>query len=88
MFIIWGTHAFKKIIGATRVYNCNRCGNANPFQIIRIAKWFTLFWIPLFPVSIQYFIACPVCQDGVKVKKEEAMNAINAVEMGYIGANR
>ena len=27
--------------------------------------WFTLFFIPVFPYSIKYFLSCPVCQYGL-----------------------
>jgi len=72
MIIIWGTRASKKILGDTAVYSCNNCNNANPHQIVRVMKWFTLFWIPIFPFSIKHFITCPICSHDVQINKDQA----------------
>ena len=58
MFIVWGTRTFKKILGNAEMYTCDNCNNANEFQVVRTAQWFTLFWIPIFPFSNKYFIMC------------------------------
>ena len=73
MFIVWGSRTTKKLLGNAKVYNCGHCNNANPFQVICVKNWFTLFWIPIFPTSVNYFIMCPICGDGFKLKKEQAM---------------
>jgi hypothetical protein len=75
MFIIWGTRTFQKIMGNTVMYTCGHCGNSNHFQIIRAGDWFTLFFIPIFPFYYRYLILCPICGDGSKVKKNEALMA-------------
>ncbi|MCL2036689.1 MAG: zinc-ribbon domain-containing protein [Oscillospiraceae bacterium] len=73
MIIIWGTKGFTKIMGYTSETTCNHCNNRNAFQIMRVMTWFTLFWIPLFPVSSRYFIVCPICSNNAKIKKHEAL---------------
>ena len=74
MFIIWGTRTFKKIMTQTGPYTCNNCNNAVHFQLLRVATWFTLFFIPIFPVSFKYFHICPICSQGQQVKKDIAKN--------------
>ena len=77
MFIIWGNRSFKKIIGGTgQLYRCGNCNNVNQYPIIKITKWFTLFFIPIFPYSTQYFIMCPICNRGSYVTKKVAMETL------------
>lgn len=77
MFIVWGTKGMEKILGnSQRSYQCQHCNNVSNYKIFRRRKWFTLFWIPIFPYSSQYFIACPICNYGAKISKDEAMNQI------------
>jgi len=80
MFIIWGTHTYKKLIGAAKTVNCGHCNNVVTFQILRARTWFTLFWIPIFPVSSKYFILCPICGSGIQVKKDQALAEVTSTE--------
>lgn len=84
MFIVWGNHSFKKVMGQTGPYTCQRCGNQHYFQILRVAKWFTLFWIPIFPYSFKYFLACPICNFGRQMAKDEAKMLAAGVGQQYI----
>ncbi len=78
MFIIWGTKTFTKIVGTTpRSYECPHCHNVQPCRIIRQTTWFTLFWIPIFPISVKRRVGCPICNYGRKIKKEEMQNLID-----------
>ena len=74
--IIWGTRTMKKILGLTNAFQCYNCNNAGQFHIVRLARWFTLFWIPIFPFSMKYFIACPVCDVGKELPKEQALQSV------------
>lgn len=78
MLIIWGTKGFEKVLGMTKQpYQCSHCGNANYYKIVRQRVWFTLFWIPLFPVSTKYYVLCPICDFGSKLKKDEALAMVS-----------
>lgn len=73
MFIIWGTRVMDKVLGYTQEqYQCGHCNNASRYKIFRRRKWFTLFWIPIFPFSSKYYVCCPVCNFGQEVPKAEA----------------
>lgn len=72
MIIIWGSRTFKKIMAYTGPYTCNHCANPTQFHLVRVATWFTLFWIPIFPYSFKYFHICPVCNQGVQLTKDQA----------------
>lgn len=65
MFVIWGNRTFRKIVAQTPVkYTCGNCNNVHPFVVMKISKWFTLFFIPIFPYDVKYFEMCPVCNRG------------------------
>ena len=83
MIIIWGTRAFQKLLGNTITYTCGHCNNINPFLVVRVRRWFTLFWIPIFPISSKYFVLCPTCKEGTRVRKEEALAAVGQ-EPGHL----
>ena len=72
MIIIWGTKAMKKLLAYTQAYTCPRCGRAAPFMVLRVAKWFTLFWIPIFPYSFKYYMVCPSCEIANEMDKDQA----------------
>jgi len=74
-FIVWGTRRRKKTLGFADVHKCSNCNNAKAFLVINVKEWFTLFWIPIFPVSSQYFLMCPICGYGAQITKEQALAA-------------
>lgn len=72
MIIIWGSKDFNKVLCQTGPYTCTNCSNPTPFNLVRVARWFTLFWIPIFPYSFKYYHFCPVCNQGVQLTKQQA----------------
>lgn len=80
MVIIWGTRGMNKDLGVTRqMYHCSHCNSVSNYKVFRVRKWFTLFWIPIFPFSSKYYVTCPVCSYGANVKKQEAFDEINGM---------
>jgi hypothetical protein len=51
---------------------CTRCGNLVEWRLVNRLVWFTLFFIPLFPYSNQYWLICPICSWGFRLSKEGA----------------
>lgn len=77
MLIVWGSKAFLKLMGRTQQrVTCGNCSNENWFEITRITKWFTIFFIPVFPFSFKYFVGCPICDHGKYISKVEANELI------------
>lgn len=72
MFIVWGTREMRKVLAYTQVYTCPQCGNVHPFEVVRKGTWFTLFWIPIFPFSIKYYMECPICKVSNQMDAGEA----------------
>jgi len=63
--LIWGTRWSSTPLGQIS-YNCSQCGKQTVHTAyIRKGK-FTLFFIPIFPISKQYLIACNLC--GLRLK--------------------
>lgn len=77
MFIIYGTKRFDKTLGNLKpLWQCEHCNNAVHFRVFRVTTWFTIFWIPLFPVERKFFVTCPICNYGKKMQKKEAMELL------------
>lgn len=70
MFFVFG-------FGYTTTYNyqakaesrCPRCGSIVHFQLTKIKKWFTLFFIPVIPYETKYYVRCPECPYEIEVDK-------------------
>lgn len=71
MFAISGTRKFSKTVGRSNVQtHCPSCGGIHPWVIVSSWTWFTLFFIPLFPVRHNWEIHCKVCGGAAKPDKE------------------
>jgi len=66
----WG-HQTTKNFGPTFKNHCGHCNNDEYFALNRIMTWFTLFFIPVIPYSIKYFLSCPICQYGLVLNDEQ-----------------
>ena len=65
MFVIFGwgfttTHVF----GAVLPVLCPNCDNEQFWILKRIRRWFTLFFVPVFPYESTHALMCPVCGVG------------------------
>jgi zinc-ribbon family len=60
----------------TATYLCGRCGNPTAHALRRAVTKFTLFFIPLFPISSKYFTVCTFCGATNKLTKQEAQQVI------------
>jgi len=69
--IIWGFRWMKRVLGQLGPYTCQRCHNAGMWQVIRMTRFFTLFFIPVFPVRRDYSLLCPICSHGSQITKEQ-----------------
>ena len=74
MFIIWGTKPSEETLGYTEEqYRCANCGNVAYHRVFKRVSRFTIFWIPTFPLSTEYFCCCPVCRFGQKMEQQQAI---------------
>ncbi|MFF7201394.1 zinc-ribbon domain-containing protein [Streptomyces sp. NPDC008141] len=51
---------------------CGHCGNPSAHTLRKRVTKFTLFFVPLFPVSTKYATQCTFCGMEQKITKEQA----------------
>jgi hypothetical protein len=66
----WGRQTIKQI-GVLFKQLCNHCHNEEYWILTKITTWFTLFFVPVFPYSIKYFLSCPVCKYGLTLDQKQ-----------------
>jgi hypothetical protein len=62
MILIWGLRARAKTL-STGEFFCAKCGSDRSYMLQQIRRWFTLFFIPLFPVGkpLGEQVKCSTC---------------------------
>ena len=66
MIIIFGTKNITKNYGVTNKIECPHCHNTEFWHYLKTGLWFTLFWIPIFPLgSSKHFLVCPICNVNI-----------------------
>lgn len=73
--IIWGFRVTQALL-ATLNYVCDNCRQPAAHQLVKRVRKFTLFFIPLFPVSTKYVDTCTYCGRTIEVPKEQAELAL------------
>jgi transcription elongation factor Elf1 len=70
--IIWGMRSRSKALGQ-RVLNCPNCHRDAMTVAAQTRRWFTLFFIPIFPISSKQTIAqCGLCGYRYQVDNTQA----------------
>lgn len=82
--IIFGWRTIIKNIGAVFKRMCDHCNNENYWVLTRSTRWFTLFFIPVLPISSKYFLACPVCSYGFTLNDEQIANIKPLAEVNQL----
>lgn len=70
LFIFGFGHQKRTAYGTTEERECPNCHHIKKWKIEKISKWFTLFFLPIFPYKTEYELYCPVCKYGQKLGKE------------------
>ena len=69
--IIFGLRTMAKLLATINLV-CRNCGNPAAQHVVRRMRWFTLFFIPVFPVSVSRSMTCTFCGVTTKLSKEDA----------------
>ncbi|MFD5714969.1 zinc-ribbon domain-containing protein [Streptomyces pharetrae] len=69
--IIFGTKGYLYQLAILTLV-CGRCGNPSAHTLRKRVTKFTLFFVPLFPVSTKYATQCAFCGAEQRVTKEQA----------------
>jgi len=79
MFIFgFGKRDFK-VLGETDVRKCDNCSHERPFKYVHEKRWFTLFFIPIFPYKERDLLVCSVCGAGFEDKE-----GVTYTELGHV----
>ncbi len=66
MLLIWGFRSYVSQLGVL-TFLCGRCQNPAAHSIRKVVRKFTLFFIPLFPISTKHYSTCTFCGLSTKV---------------------
>ncbi|MFJ4277437.1 zinc-ribbon domain-containing protein [Streptomyces massasporeus] len=69
--IIFGTKGYLYQLAILTLV-CGQCGNPAAHTLRKRVTKFTLFFVPLFPISTKYLTQCTFCGAEQKVTKEQA----------------
>ncbi|MCN9244835.1 zinc ribbon domain-containing protein [Streptomyces sp. RY43-2] len=69
--IIFGTKGYLHALAIITLL-CGHCGNPSAHALRKRVVKFTLFFIPLFPVSVKYLTQCTFCGAQERVTVEQA----------------
>lgn len=62
MLLIWGWRSLVKVLGIGE-FHCPRCGVDRAYSLVRPRRWFTLFFIPVVPLSWgEPYVECQACK--------------------------
>lgn len=75
MFFIFGwNHTKINDYGPVQEEKCPNCHNTEVWHIKKISRYFTLFFIPVFPHDSENFYHCPICNYGQNLSREDFMS--------------
>jgi hypothetical protein len=63
------------VLLATLICVCDGCGQNAERRLVKRARTFTLFFVPLVPVSTKYLDSCAACGRVVDVPEQQALAA-------------
>ncbi len=69
--IIFGTKGYLYQLAILTLV-CGQCGNPAAHTLRKRVTKFTLFFVPLFPISTKYLTQCTFCGADQKVTEEQA----------------
>ncbi len=77
MLLIFGVRGYIRTLAMITLV-CGRCGNPAAHRLVERTRKFTLFFIPLFPISKTRAITCTFCGQTSTVTKEQADQYLHA----------
>ena len=92
LFVIFGWgFTTNHVFGAVFPLLCPNCHNEQFWVLKRIRRWFTLFFIPIFPYESNHVLQCPICgvgreMSGIELKRAKLFAETNgAYQTGTLG---
>jgi ribosomal protein S27AE len=75
MLLIFGSSVHETIINVVR-FVCGYCGVDAPQNVMKRSNRFTLFFLPLFPISTRYVNQCTNCGGETALTAEQARHSL------------
>jgi hypothetical protein len=75
--IIFGVKGYARLLAIVTLV-CGRCGNPAAQRIVQHLRKFTLFFIPLFPVSSSRSMTCTFCGQSTRLPKADAEQLVSS----------
>jgi hypothetical protein len=69
--IVWGFRSRNKVLGKA-AYQCSSCGQNAYHTGVRSTRWFTLFFIPVIPISKKTTARCGACGFQQQIDNKDA----------------
>ena len=79
MLILFGTRSRVRVM-AMVTFLCRTTNQSAAHRLSQITRWFTLFFIPVFPIGRRYVLTCIACGQSSKLTKEQADEIVARVE--------
>ncbi|MFI5098924.1 MAG: zinc ribbon domain-containing protein [Actinomycetes bacterium] len=81
MILIWGWRSLLKVLGIGE-FHCPRCQADTEYRLVRPRRWFTMFFIPVVPLSWgEPYVECQRCNGAYR---EEILQAPTNKQFGYM----
>jgi hypothetical protein len=74
--IIFGFRGYVKLL-AMLTFVCASCRNPAAHRVVQVTRKFTLFFIPLFPISRSRHMTCTFCGASTRLSKDGAAQLLN-----------
>jgi Protein of unknown function (DUF2510) len=74
MIFIWGFRS--RMATLVMLTLACRNGHTAAHRLVKVTRWFTLFFIPAIPVRRRYFTICAQCGEQVAWTKDDALAAV------------
>jgi hypothetical protein len=82
--IIFGTKGYLYQLAILTLV-CGQCGNPSAHTLRKRVTKFSLFFVPLFPISTKHATQCTFCGAEARVTKEQAEQLLAQGTAGYGG---
>lgn len=70
IFFGWGRQTIKNF-GPVFENQCTNCNSKKYWNLVRSTTWFTLFFIPVIPYEVKYYLLCPACEHGIQLDRQK-----------------
>jgi hypothetical protein len=71
VILIFGFRSMRKQLAVVFAM-CRLCSRPCAHTVVKRRRWFTLFFIPMFPVGTTYFTVCSMCAGALSIDRDAA----------------